>query len=343
MKEDYIMAKKELPTVLAFERKINPSDGYLYGTKWDNRDNVVPLHLVEKSIRGTISNRLKPAVAGDPLLLNSEVQKANLQTVDFCALPAGFDTLKMEFTVKILGNVGQPSSCNVVDFQNNLKKATSAYINDYGFKELGRRYAHNIAIARPLWRNRVGADAIEVQVRVIGTDKSWIFNGKQYSTRNFDKVDDNINSLGDLIADTLSGNESITLEVATFAKLENAQEVYPSEELVLEKTGRKSKVLYSIDGIAAMHSQKVGNALRTIDTWYPEYSDPINGVGPIAAEPYGSVTNMGKAFRNPKDKVDFYTLFDKFVYGEPLESDNDKHYVMSVIIRGGVFGKGDKD
>ena len=52
---------------------------------------------------------------------------------------------------------------------------------------------------------------------------------------------------------------------------------------------------------------------------------------------------MGKAFRNPKDKVDFYTLFDQFANETSLNNENDMHYVMSVLIRGGVFGKGDKE
>ncbi|RZB36634.1 MAG: CRISPR-associated protein Csy3 [Desulfobacteraceae bacterium Eth-SRB2] len=122
------------------------------------------------------------------------------------------------------------------------------------------------------------------------------------------------------------------------------QEIYPSEELVLDKgKGKKSKVLYSVDGIAAMHSQKIGNALRTIDTWYPDFGDPENSVGPIAIEPYGAVTNLGRAFRHPtKDKKDFYTFFDKFARREKLERVEDEHYVMAVLVRGGVFGESDK-
>jgi CRISPR-associated protein Csy3 len=89
-----------------------------------------------------------------------------------------------------------------------------------------------------------------------------------------------------------------------------------------------------------MHSQKIGNALRTIDTWYPDYSE-VN-TGPIAVEPYGAVTNLGKAYRNPKEKADFFTLFDRFARGETLEDKNDEHYVMAVLIRGGVFGESDK-
>lgn len=337
--------KNDFPSVLAFERKLNPSDGFLYGTKWNDKEVSIPLKLVEKSVRGTISNRLKSAVANDPLKLNSEVQKPNLQTVDYCALPQDCDTLKMIFTLKVIGSVGEPSSCNVAEFQSKLKSAVSTYAQKYGFKELGKRYAYNIASGRFLWRNRVGAEAIEVHVRNLGTNKTWIFDGKNYSIRNFDKSDENILTLGELIAETLAGSDSKTLEITTYAKVENGQEVFPSEELVLDKgkSTTKSKILYAVDSIAAIHSQKIGNALRTIDTWYPEYSDPINSAGPIASEPYGAVTNMGKAFRNPKDKVDFYTLFDQFANETSLNNENDMHYVMSVLIRGGVFGKGDKE
>jgi len=40
-----------------------------------------------------------------------------------------------------------------------------------------------------------------------------------------------------------------------------------------------------------MHSQKIGNALRTIDTWYEKSKES----GPIAIEAYGSVTPQGEA------------------------------------------------
>jgi len=82
------MAAKNDATVLAFEKKLVPSDGYLYGTNWAERHQAKPtaLKLIEKSVRGTISNRLKPAIQNDPLKLNAEVEKPNLQKVDACAL-----------------------------------------------------------------------------------------------------------------------------------------------------------------------------------------------------------------------------------------------------------------
>jgi len=134
----------------------------------------------------------------------------------------------------------------------------------------------------------------------------------------------------------------LLITVDAYALVGKAQEVYPSEELVLDKgKGDKSKILYHVNDVAAMHSQKIGNALRTIDTWYPDFDEAQ--IGPIAIEPYGAVTNLGKAFRAPKEKADFYTLFDRFALGEKLADKNQEHYVMAVLIRGGVFGQSGKD
>ena len=91
-----------------------------------------------------------------------------------------------------------------------------------------------------------------------------------------------------------------------------------------------------------MHSQKIGNALRSIDTWYPLFDDQQQTAGPIAIEPYGAVTNLGRAYRTPKEKQDFYSFFDVWARGQELERVEDQHYVMAVLVRGGVFGESDK-
>src|SRR5690625_6871627 len=83
-----------------------------------------------------------------------------------------------------------------------------------------------------------------------------------------------------------------------------------------------------------MHSQKIGNALRTVDTWYPEAAEK----GPIAVEPYGSVTTQGKAYRQPKQKMDFYNLLDNWVLKEQEPERDKQHFVIATLIRGGVFG-----
>lgn len=341
------MAKKEnIASVLAFEKKLVTSDGYMYGTLWSDRNQVVALGLKEKSVRGTISNRLKAAIKNDPAKLNAEVEKANLQRVDACSLAPEQDTLNLRFTVKVLGGITKPSACNNALFKESYSAAAKNYIEEQGFKELARRYAINIANARFLWRNRVGAEKIEVQVLAKNStvNKTWNFDATQFTTRNFDVSDPQIDELATYIADALASEDDfLMLDINCFAQVGKAQEVYPSEELVLDKgKGEKSKILYHVDGIAAMHSQKIGNALRTIDTWYPDYSDPQTSAGPIAIEPYGAVTNLGKAYRTPAAKQDFYTFFDDWARGEKLQRVEDEHYVMATLVRGGVFGESDK-
>ena len=343
------MAKKDIATVLAFEKKLVPSDGMMYGTNWGThkaQETHSPLKLREKSVRGTISNRLKAAIKKDPLKLNAEVEKPNLQTVDSCSLGEDQDTLVLKFTLKVLSNIQHPSACNHQEFNQKYTSIAENYIQEDGFKVLAKRYAINLANGRYLWRNRVGVENLEVVIKLVGTDTSWTFDAKKFNLRDFDYSDEQIQSLADEIAAALSGQKDyILLDIAAYAQVGKAQDVYPSEELVLDKSnnseGGKSKVLYSINEVAAMHSQKIGNAIRCIDTWYPDY-DP-ESTRPIALEPYGAVTNLGIAYRNPKAKSDFFTLFDKWVLDGDLDNSNDKHYVMGVLVRGGVFGESGKE
>lgn len=336
-------SKIDVASVLSFEKKLVPSDAFLYGAEWDKRENSEPLALIEKSVRGTISNRLKPAAAKDPLKLNAEVEKANLQRVDACALTEHQDTLKVSFTLKVLSGLENPSACNSKDFLETYRTAIAGYSEKFGFTELAKRYAYNIANARFLWRNRIGAEKVEVVVTINGQEP-LVFDALSYPLNSFDKTDANLEKLTSAIANSLKEKEAyLLIKVEAYALVGKAQEVYPSEELVLDKNDskdKKSKILYAVNNVAAMHSQKIGNALRTIDTWYPEFSEHKM---PIAIEPYGAVTNLGRAFRTPKDKNDFFTLFDKYSTGEELENDEQQHYIVAVLIRGGVFGKSGKE
>ena len=292
-------------------------------------------------MRGTVSHRLKKTTDQDMLKLNMDIANPNPQKVDACALAEHQDTLKVAFTLKVLGGIEQPSACNNETFLNSYKEVAKNYIQTHSFTELAKRYALNIANARFLWRNRVGAEKIEVVVTVNDQD-SVTFNAFDYKLHDFNSVDAKVQNLADQIAQALKGEiPYLLIKVEAYALVGKAQEVYPSEELVLDKgKGDKSKILYQVNGVAAMHSQKIGNALRTIDTWYPDFKEQKTA---IAIEPYGAVTNLGKAYRTPKAKQDFFSLFDKYALGESLENVEQEHYVMAVLVRGGVFGQSSKD
>lgn len=319
-------------SVLAFERKLATSDAMMYAGKWQGSD-WQPIEVKEKAVRGTISNRLKNAIASDPTKLDAEIQKANLQHVNTASLPTDADTLKVVFTLRVLGNLSTPSVCNDMVYQNTLEQVIEGYIREHGFKELARRYATNLANGRFLWRNRIGAE--HVQIKVATGDRSWTFNGHDFSLREFVQENTALNQLATTIEQGLSRQLWVMLEVEAQVRLGAGQEVFPSQELVLDSNSSNSRVLYQVAGVAGIHSQKIGNALRTIDTWHPR----VDELGAIAIEPYGSVTSRGVACRQPKEKMDFYTLLDNWVTKGIKPEVDQQHYVMAVLIRGGVFGE----
>lgn len=335
-------------SVLAFERKLDPSDAQMFAGQWEARHATAgwsPITLREKSVRGTISNRLK-SKDQDPAKLDAAIESPNLQTVDLATLPADADTLKVSFTLRVLGGAGTPSACNNADYQAKLLATVKGYVETHGFAELGRRYAHNLANARFLWRNRVGAEQVEVSVQHMVQGQAattWAFDGLALSLRDFKApatAQQDLRSLAELITGGLAGNGHVLLQVTAYARLGAAQEVYPSQELILDKgTSKKSKTLYAVQGVAGIHSQKLGNALRTIDTWHPD----VGELGPIAVEPYGSVTTLGKACRKPTDKLDFYNLLDGWLLKDKAPDLDQQHFVMATLVRGGVFGDAGKE
>lgn len=335
-------------SVLAFERKLDPSDALFFAGSWAERAASQPWPAVpvrEKSVRGTISNRLKTKDQ-DEAKLDAAIQNPNLQTVDVATLPADADTLKVRFTLRVLGGAGTPSACNNAEYQSKLRETVKGYVDANGFGELAQRYACNLANGRFLWRNRLGAEQVEVQVAQLvdgQPTQCWTFDALALSLRHFEappEAQAALAQLGALIAEGLAGNRHVLLQITAFVRAGAGQEVFPSQELILDKEkSRKSKTLYTVSDIAGMHSQKLGNALRSIDTWYTGADEN----GPIAVEPYGSVTTQGKAYRQPKLKDDFYSLFDGWLIKGQAPAIEQQHFVMATLIRGGVFGDAGKE
>lgn len=333
-------------SVLAFERKLDISDALFFSANWDDRDmrqGWQPIAIREKSVRGTISNRLK-AKEQDPAKLDAAIEKPNLQKVDVAALAGDHDTLKVRFTMRVLPGTGQPSACNEPAYRDKLATVVEGYVAEHAFAELGRRYAFNLANGRFLWRNRIGAEQVIVRIDRLENgipSATWSVESLALPLRSFDVPASEkaaIEELGALIAQGLRGEAHVLLQVTAFVRLGRGQEVFPSQELILDRgRGDKSKTLYDVNGVAGIHSQKIGNAIRSIDTWYPGASE----LGPIAVEPYGSVTTQGKAYRQPKEKLDFYTLLDNWMLKDKVPPVEQQHYVLAVLVRGGVFG--DKD
>lgn len=328
------MTKLTLPSVLAFDRKLEASDALMYTGNWEdiNKDlNWKPIELFERRNRAVKSN-FKQEVLDNENELQKQIAEANLAWGDDAALAHDQDTLKVSFSLRVISGLERPSVCNKVDFERSFHKKIENY-SQSNLNELTLRYAYNIANGRFLWRNRVGAQDIKVVVSNTTTNSLIEFNSYDFSLKDTTADDAKIIELAELIKKGFAGNSNILLTINAYVKLGEGQRIWPSQEMVLNSAkGEKSRHLFNLNGIAAMHCEKIGNALRTIDDWYPE------ATAPIAIEAYGSVTQRGIAYRSSKN--DFKTLLLKWLNEEEI-NDIDKHFVVAMIIRGGVFGEGE--
>ena len=323
--------KALVPSVLAFNRKLEVSDALMHSgllSDLDKPEAWLPIELHEKRNRATFSQ----------YGANEEDKpKPNLSWGDDATLSHDADTLRVRFTLKVLGNIEIPNACNEPDFEKKIRERVASYRSTMSFKSLALRYAYNIVNARFLWRNRVGAESITVLVKY--KDSTWSFDAYEYSLNEFNEafVDSNFGKLVQVIQDGLQGDGFEFLEIMAFAKLGAGQRVWPSQEMVMNiPKGEKTRHLFKLNNCAAMHSEKIGNALRTIDTWYKDDCKQA-----IAVEPFGSVTTRGEAYR--MSKIDFYTLFSSWLSDNQSVEENEQHFILAILIRGGVFsGKDDK-
>jgi CRISPR-associated protein Csy3 len=334
------MTTLTLPSVLAFDRKLEPSDALMHSGLWSNiknKESWAAIELFERRNRAVHSN-FTQEVLDDEDALQAMMAKPNLSWGDDASLSHEHDTLKISFTLRVVSGLAQPSVCNKVDFGNAYNKAVEDYVKD-SLLELAKRYAYNIANGRFLWRNRVGAQEICIMVKHPSLDESLEFNAYDFSLKQTSTSDENVLILAQLIKAGLVGDENMLFTINAFVRIGEGQRVWPSQEMVLNSpAGEKSRHLFSLNGIAAMHCEKIGNALRTIDDWYPEFK---NAQTPIAIEAYGSVTQRGVAYRSTKN--DFKTLLLKWLNADDkiIIADSEKHFVAAMIIRGGVFGEGE--
>jgi CRISPR-associated protein Csy3 len=335
----------ELPSVLSFERKLETSDALMFAGNWGETDKPPAqewqhIPIMKRQNRSTQSAfGIEDAKKMKPNPVSSDSDDANL--------PHDKDTLKVSFSLRVIGNVGKPFACNDPDFTRAIGEKMNAYKeNAEGFKTLALRYAYNIANGRFLWRNRVCAEKAVIKVKTDSSQDELTFNPHDdFSLNDFKKSENNadLQTLAKVISSGLNGNENnfSFIEVDAYVKLGNGQHVFPSQEMNMNDKEKK-KVLFKLpvrldgDGdvkeCAAIHNVKIGNAIRTIDNWYKDAECPI------AAEPYGSVTQMGQAYRKNEKEGDFYSLMIKWL-NEKEVTDDEKNFVVANLIRGGVFGK----
>jgi CRISPR-associated protein Csy3 len=322
----------------AINRALMPTKGRMYSVMPDG--SLLPVVVNESTQLGSqsqfaASTDYKKASTGNP------------QRVEEAFLHQDSDTLCVKFGLDVLFDLEKANieMCNMSHAEKRIKRFVEAYASAGGYDYLATLYAERIAHGYALWRNGKGFDRT-VSVKAKDDTQEMVFDFVKDKSKN----DAAISELAKVIAKGLKG-EFVTLEVEMRSKLGKGSAVYPSQEFVNSTSKFDPSRVYFKDehNQALIHSQKIGNAIRTIDIWHPEFDE----VGAIAVEPFGSNSRKASAYRHKSG--DFYTYLKEVVYSnddsndgmarvffaktiDQLNSIEDAHYFAAVLLRGGVYG-----
>lgn len=351
------------PSLLGYMRALEPTQFSMHakvmGVKKEDgttQEKLVPVVITQSTARGTVANYShKDAPAKRVGIAKNALDAANPKTVESAFLPLESDVLVVKGSVRFANHVYSPSMHDSQSFVDAMNEFLTVYAKADGFRELALRYMLNLACGRFLWRNW-GGDNRVVTLAVKGEgaaldvtendiDMSSGFTPQAIAQPKRDAfmamVDKVANALGQI------DGRSVVIEVSASIEVGFGGEVYPSQEFGTadekSRDGAPSKVLASSllldrktrQGV--IHPQKIGNAVRTIDTWHGDSS-----VEAIAIEPFGANTHMKRAHRVSGNDLYSY-LADPVALKSQAEAGiaDHHHFVVACLVRGGAYQMGE--
>ncbi len=350
---------KKLPGVLSFQRGIVVTDALFYD---EIGGELIPVSVLRHGIRGTqnINKKGNAETSTSADAVREEV--SNIQTTDTAKTAPNASAVIVKFSLRFLDLKNAlfacaPSKGDDESLVKDLRQSVVFFIErakgSHGVDEISLRYARNILNGRWLWRNRLIAQKIMIGVSVDGK-----------SVGEADALSIPLNTFGNYsevekmaakhIADGLRGRDDAALEVTARIDLgmQGAMEVFCSQNYLEDKPRGFARSLYCLSridskktdandairvmGHAALRDQKISNALRTFDTWYPEYEIFRN---PIPVEPNGASLDAQRFFRKGK-LASAFDLAKRLNTLDPATPDG--MFMTASLIRGGVFSDGEK-
>jgi len=354
------MAIKKLPGVLSFQRGTIVSDGAFYNVFADDRRS--PLPVIRHGIRGT-QNVNTFIVSEGSTAQTGERKVSNVQITDSAKLHPDALALEVRFDLRFLDLAGAlfacaPSKQDSAEAIRTMREAVQTFVDkvknaDAGPLEVACRYARNVLNGRWLWRNRTVAASIKMRVSSGESLIAEISDALQIPLNDFGNYSDQEQQVAKIILDGLRGDRSSRLSVSAEVRfgVTGALEVFPSQNYIEGKSKGFARPLYAISappedqdphsvremGQAALRDQKIANALRTFDTWYPTY--PQRGL-PIAIEPNGASLDAQEFFRGTSES----SAFALMLRIAELDPDTEAGmFMLGCLIRGGVYTGDKKD
>lgn len=344
------------PSMLAFMRSLEPTEALMFGAAGPAADTLEPIEVTVTGQRGQSSHEaLNRDKAGA-----SKAGKSNPQEVEIARLPFGCTTLVIQCGLRIMPNSLKPSATDSADAVKAYGDLADLFAEHGGYEMLAARYVENIANGAFAWRNRGLSDEAFVEVSFDGTtvrfdpfildvDAILGLDAVKAAVVSGDAAD--VDALVAHVAEGLA-REPKDVSFSWNGQVLPNSEVYPSQEYKYSKDAKAkdvpSRLLASVRGRrgsesirqAAMHSQKIGAALRRIDDWHDDAF-----YGPIPVNAFGGVQEAGIALRHGKKAApSFWDLVKKpALFLDDLEagivSDNAQ-FLVAMLVRGGVYGNG---
>ena len=342
------MAVAKLPSNFAFRRSFTISDAAMFNIIDGEQQ---PLLILEHGIRGTQN------VAENAGKNSGERDVSNIQTTQTAKTHNDAEQMEVVFGLRMNDISRALESCAGSNAQE-IRESVDGFIerarDGDAPEQVAQRFARNIANGRWLWRNRVIASAIEMSVHhddeLIAT-----FDALGTPMHHFDKPSKEEKAVAKVLAAGLRGDLSSSLVVS--AKLsfgvQGSVEVFPSQNYVSQKPDGFSRPLYKLQGAVqrekatedgfyvvgqgAIRDQKISNAIKTIDTWYPDFESTQKI---LSIEPNGANLDTQQFYRRYNEKASAFTIFRNLSDLDPTSDDG--LYALSIIIRGGVLSVSDK-
>ncbi|WP_144328336.1 type I-F CRISPR-associated protein Csy3 [Tepidimonas charontis] len=253
-------------------------------------------------------------------------------------------------------------ACNDNAFRTYLKTFIDRFADSEEMRELCRRYARNILNGRWLWRNRLLGKSIAVSVKEIGGGETMEVDALSVPLTFESGYSDAENKLAEWL---FIGFTQQPMQFEVCARIDfgmtGAIEVFPSQNFVSDKPDGFARSLYKLKrmsrqdllrimrndnadtyaadivdvGVAAIRDHKIGNAIRTIDTWYAANSD----ASPIPVEPRGANIERDMYMRASRNDLFTYLTSLDDLQRSIVGINHEAAFVLACMIRGFLAGE----
>lgn len=341
----------KLPSVFSLQRLAIVSDGAFFNKMPSGE--LTPLYVYRHGIRGTLGTEQK-----------TEKNVANVaipQHTDVAKTHQDAEAVVVEFSLRMIDLDHAVFSCAADTVENTklVRDNVNGFIEraktSKGLEEVACRIARNIANGSWLWRNRVVAQDVNVEVFA---DKKSIasFDALNVPLNVFDNYSAGEKAIAAVVVQGFNGERRANLIVRATIDfgVRGAVEVFPSQAYLEDKPTGFARPLYRLPlsnlpqsqdtdtmypiGQAAFRDQKISNRLRTIDTWYKDFDATLQAI-PI--EPNGASLDHQRLFRSSKGDGD--TGFDVLKRIGTMDPDStDGMYTIGILLRGGVYSTSDR-